>query len=698
MKAIVDIKDCLSDSPTFRTTLQQNEDDIHALETKLEKIVKLCNDMIESSQNSIRTKAAFINGVFELSVYFKDDPPVVNALDENNKILKKLLQYESMLVDQMNRAVSRNLNNFLKRDINKVKETKRHFDKISEDYDNLLVRNSTCLKSKASESEELSNLLKATRSLFQHTALDYVCQMSCLQSKKRYEVVDSLLLLVQAYGTYFHQGSDILNDFDVKNILSSIQEMREDTQALHRELEHNHSLVEEKPCSISSDGQSIRSQGYLFKRTTNAFKTWNRRWFMIQNNRLIYQKRSEKNYTVMEEDLRLCNVKPVTEGERRFCLEIVSPSRYHMLQADSQESCEQWISSLQAGIDAAYNGAPSENSNEASDSYESCDTSVSSYSAQASTQSNSCPVKSQRVLPIITGLLGNEVCVDCGSSDPQWASINLGVTLCIECSDSWDPEQVKLMTSLGNRLVNSILETEIDEKHKTHKPSPTSNPSERESWIQAKYVKKHFMGNSLESLPDHLEELKVCVRRLESDTRIKELLNHSDGSQIHYDILLYSAALCSNLEYMCRAMLRGARVNWSNPIEKSKTPLHAAVIGGSVPCCEYLLLNGAPCNAQDSDGKSPLHLATEVSNTGIVCLLLKRGADLNLTDSSGSDSLSIAVNNTNADIVTLLRLAKLNEEMQNDEYNNCNEDIFNEVVRDFSNKASIKTQLTKPPD
>lgn len=163
---------------------------------------------------------AFINGVFELSVYFKDDPPVVNALDENNKILKKLLQYESMLVDQMNRAVSRNLNNFLKRDINKVKETKRHFDKISEDYDNLLVRNSTCLKSKtASESEELSNLLKATRSLFQHTALDYVCQMSCLQSKKRYEVLDSVSMIFIRPWSLF--SDDILSNINFESSFCS---------------------------------------------------------------------------------------------------------------------------------------------------------------------------------------------------------------------------------------------------------------------------------------------------------------------------------------------------------------------------------------------------------------------------------------------------------------------------------------------
>lgn len=29
---------------------------------------------------------------------------------------------------------------------------------------------------------------------------------------------------------------------------------------------------------------------------------------------------------------------------------------------------------------------------------------------------------------------GNNICCDCGAADPRWASINLGITLCIECS------------------------------------------------------------------------------------------------------------------------------------------------------------------------------------------------------------------------------------------------------------------------
>ena len=40
----------------------------------------------------------------------------------------------------------------------------------------------------------------------------------------------------------------------------------------------------------------------------------------------------------------------------------------------------------------------------------------------------------REVLGLILGLEGNENCCECRAPDPTWASVNLGITLCIECS------------------------------------------------------------------------------------------------------------------------------------------------------------------------------------------------------------------------------------------------------------------------
>lgn len=43
-------------------------------------------------------------------------------------------------------------------------------------------------------------------------------------------------------------------------------------------------------------------------------------------------------------------------------------------------------------------------------------------------------VKGESALQKVQCIPGNTKCRDCGLLEPRWASINLGITLCIECS------------------------------------------------------------------------------------------------------------------------------------------------------------------------------------------------------------------------------------------------------------------------
>ena len=45
MKAIVELSECINDSPRFRSVLSQHEQDLENLETRLEKVIKACNAM-----------------------------------------------------------------------------------------------------------------------------------------------------------------------------------------------------------------------------------------------------------------------------------------------------------------------------------------------------------------------------------------------------------------------------------------------------------------------------------------------------------------------------------------------------------------------------------------------------------------------------------------------------------------------------
>lgn len=43
-------------------------------------------------------------------------------------------------------------------------------------------------------------------------------------------------------------------------------------------------------------------------------------------------------------------------------------------------------------------------------------------------------VKNEKPIDVLRRVCGNDKCADCGAPEPDWASLNLGVLVCIECS------------------------------------------------------------------------------------------------------------------------------------------------------------------------------------------------------------------------------------------------------------------------
>lgn len=134
-----------------------------------------------------------MRGLEDLKSNFNQKDALRNVLERIKATLTDFAKHQNTLNDQIQRAIGSNLSNFMKTEVSRVKETKKHFDKISDELDSNLIRASQIPRSKnLPEHKEVDNLLTATRSCFQHTSLDYVNQISCLQSKKRYEILESV--------------------------------------------------------------------------------------------------------------------------------------------------------------------------------------------------------------------------------------------------------------------------------------------------------------------------------------------------------------------------------------------------------------------------------------------------------------------------------------------------------------------------
>uniref|UniRef100_A0A8C5ZIM2 Arf-GAP with coiled-coil, ANK repeat and PH domain-containing protein n=1 Tax=Marmota marmota marmota TaxID=9994 RepID=A0A8C5ZIM2_MARMA len=687
--------------------------------------------MIDTGKAFCVANKQFMNGIRDLAQYSSNDAVVETSLTKFSDSLQEMINFHTILFDQTQRSIKAQLQNFVKEDLRKFKDAKKQFEKVSEEKENALVKNAQVQRNKQHEVEEATNILTATRKCFRHIALDYVLQINVLQSKRRSEILKSMLSFMYAHLAFFHQGYDLFSELGpyMKDLGAQLDRLVVDAAKEKREMEQKHSTIQQK--DFSSDDSKLEynvdaangivMEGYLFKRASNAFKTWNRRWFSIQNNQLVYQKKFKDNPTVVVEDLRLCTVKHCEDIERRFCFEVVSPTKSCMLQADSEKLRQAWIKAVQTSIATAYR--------EKGDESEKLDkkSSPSTGSLDSGNESKEKLLKGESALQRVQCIPGNASCCDCGLADPRWASINLGITLCIECSgihrslgvhfskvrsltlDTWEPELLKLMCELGNDVINRVYEANV-EKMGIKKPQPGQR-QEKEAYIRAKYVERKFVDKySISSSPPEqekkivskgCEEKRLSISKLGPADQVRASTQSSEGerqdSSVFLDskhlnpgLQLYRASYEKNLPKMAEALAHGADVNWANSEENKATPLIQAVLGGSLVTCEFLLQNGANVNQRDVQGRGPLHHATVLGHTGQVCLFLKRGANQHATDEEGKDPLSIAVDAANADIVTLLRLARMNEEMRESEglYGQPGDETYQDIFRDFSQMAS----------
>uniref|UniRef100_A0A3Q2Q7Y1 Arf-GAP with coiled-coil, ANK repeat and PH domain-containing protein n=1 Tax=Fundulus heteroclitus TaxID=8078 RepID=A0A3Q2Q7Y1_FUNHE len=540
MKITVDFEECLKDSPRFRATIEEVEGDVCELESKLDKLVKLCIGMIDAGKAYNSANKQFVSGIRELAQQSAKDEVIESSLTKFAESLQEMINYHTILFDQAQRSIKTQLQTFVKDDLRKFKEAKKHFDKVSEEKEAALIKNAQAPRNKQHEVEEATNILTATRKCFRHIVLDYVLQINVLQSKRRSEILKSMLSFMYAHLTFFHQGYDLFSELQplMKQLGGQLDQLVVDAAKEKRDMEQKHSTIQQKDFSnddtkleynVDADN-GIAMEGYLFKRASNAFKTWNRRWFSIQNNQLVYQKKFKDNPTVVVEDLRLCTVKHCEDIERRFCFEVVSPTKSCMMQADSEKLRQAWIKAVQNSIATAFR--------DKGDNCEKLDrkSSTSTGSLDSGGEPKERSLKGESALQKVLAIPGNGCCCDCGQPDPRWASINLGITLCIQCSgihrslgvhfskvrsltlDTWEPELLKLMCELGNKVINQIYEARREELG-ARKPQPGDPRHEVEAYIKAKYVDRRFVRRpSDEELRTKVVSLSKQEKRLSSSS------------------------------------------------------------------------------------------------------------------------------------------------------------------------------------
>uniref|UniRef100_A0A6Q2X7C0 Arf-GAP with coiled-coil, ANK repeat and PH domain-containing protein n=1 Tax=Esox lucius TaxID=8010 RepID=A0A6Q2X7C0_ESOLU len=748
MTVKLDFEECLKDSPRFRAAIEVVEGDVSELETRLEKLVKQCHSMLEAGKAYCQTNKSFVMGLKELGHHCSEDNMMGECLQKFSKKLEVILEAQGVRplpsfihVAVLSSPAFHFPSSLCSRDVRRFKDVRKEFERGSEILEAALGRNAQAPRGKQHEVEEASNALLNARKTFRSGALDYVLQINVIEAKKKTDILMAMVSMMDAQSQFFQQGHQSLSELDEyrRSLSEEHTQLVLNSAREKRDMEQRHAAIKKKDVSYDNSlmdfcadaPNGIAMEGYLYKRASNAFKTWSRF--------------TQEQPTVVMEDLRLCTVKVCSDNERRFCFEVVSPAKSCMLQADSEHQQQGWISAVQNSIASAFQ----ERREDPNSPRERC-SSVSGGSPGGGMYGEQEKMGGRQALEEVQAIPGNRQCCDCGEPGPDWASINLGITLCIVCSgihrslgvhfskvrsltlDSWEPELVRLMCELGNTAINRIYEARIDEMT-IKKPHPSSPRGDKESWIRSKYVEKKF----IQKLPEtgrNIPLRRSSARRNRSNTQdrvsgsrppLKPKPNRAtlprltgtgrdignntgihkddendeddDLSGLHPGALLYRSAALQHFPVMADALAHGADVNWVNTAENASTPLIQAVTANSLAACEFLLQNGANVNTADSNQRGPLHHATILGHTGLVCLFLKRGADYNARDNNQKDPITIAVETANADIVTLLRIAKMNKEMREMDgaFGQSGDETYQDIFRDFSQMASNNPEKLK---
>ncbi|XP_059407213.1 ARF GTPase-activating protein GIT2-like isoform X2 [Carassius carassius] len=217
-------------------------------------------------------------------------------------------------------------------------------------------------------------------------------------------------------------------------------------------------------------------------------------------------------------------------------------------------------------------------------------------------------------------LRNSEVCADCSSPDPRWASVNRGVLICDECcgvhrslgrhnsqvrhlsNTPWPPTQLQMVQTLYNNGANAIWEHTLMDPSSITSGKRKPNPQDKVHPNKTEFVKSKY-------------EMLAFVHHLPC---------RDDDSTAAADLSkqLHSSVRTGNLETCLRLLSLGAQANYFHP-EKGNTPLHIAAKAGQVCQAELLCVYGADPGAPDSGGKTPIHYARQAGHQDLADRLVE---------------------------------------------------------------------------
>jgi hypothetical protein len=265
----------------------------------------------------------------------------------------------------------------------------------------------------------------------------------------------------------------------------------------------------------SKSGGDVK-RGWLLKRkrkdtvAMQQLSQWRRRFFVLNANFLYYFAKENDDSPLGFVDVTTTRVRASeTPGKNKlFCFDMLSVASTWQIQSpDSEADTRAWQAVIEAAAQRSLMATLRDGS-----STKAAAAAAGAAAAGATTATAAQRASAQRwrtELPALLALPQNGACADCAAAKPTWASINLGVFICLECAgvhrslgthiskvrsadlDEWDGIDLAVM---DNAKANLFYEATLTIA--TPKPNARSPVADRDRFIRAKYVARDFLPNN----------------------------------------------------------------------------------------------------------------------------------------------------------------------------------------------------------
>lgn len=333
----------------------------------------------------------------------------------------------------------------------------------------------------------------------------YVYLYKFKEDKKLVDAIDLLLCAVSDARTDGREHTfELTLGKDESYVVQteSAAEQAEWLRALRYHISQLRKDVERQVASPKAAAGEAEKRGWLQKRGDGGvLRGWHRRWCVLRGEALYWHK-AEGDAQAQGSASVLFAMPRETRGKDRRFLELVTAERTYEFQAATPDEGQAWLSLLRAVQQRLMN-------NKLRQTLSARRMSVMPALLEGHENGARARPDFRRLLDDVLARPGNAACADCGEPEPLWASINLGVFICVQCAgghrslgvhlsqvrsvtlDRWEPEAVEVMAERGNLLANSDWERNAA-LAAARRPQHADSLEVRERFIRDKYERRLF--------------------------------------------------------------------------------------------------------------------------------------------------------------------------------------------------------------